>query len=111
MERRTFLQLGSAAAVASLVPRSVAAETSLYRSAVSVDSLCYESDLKPEALEVARGAGLTGAVVDLGIYPRTPEAAMHELGVWQQRFSEHAKTIRPVLIASDFAAAKTEQRL
>ncbi len=111
MDRRDFVKLTGAAALAGLVPYSFGADNSLSSTAVSVDSLCYDFELKPEALTDAQRAGLTVAVFDLGIYPRNPSNAMQELGEWQNRFRKYHDTVRRVLMADDFAAAKRERKL
>lgn len=114
MNRRQFVKTTAAASAAlAMSPALLAAAANgreIYASAISIDALAFASDVTRETLVAARDAGLTAAVCDLGIYPRDPANAVHDLGAWQQRFAEFRDVAVPALTAADITSAKQQKR-
>jgi membrane dipeptidase len=100
VSRRTFLH-GSAASLASLAwvsrPR-LAPATLLTLDCLSIEG--PEFDPAP-----ALAAGLTGAVLDLPIYPRSRANALEALASWETAFTQPNGRFQPIVRADDFDAA------
>jgi membrane dipeptidase len=121
--RRSFLQsaLGTAATLAmpaangdlaeeprAVAPPAAPAVRSLYERAVSIDTL--SPDGHGFDAEAALDAGLSAAVVDMTLFPRTFPGAVNALANWADAFREPDSKLLKVLRQSDFAEAKRRRR-
>jgi membrane dipeptidase len=113
IDRRTFIGSLASAALIANSPKKAFAQTT--QSKIYVDSLCYDQaqakDLTPERIENIINAGLTTAVLDIGIYPREFAAADKELASWEAKFKEPNTKLLSVLKAEDFEKAKKDKLL
>lgn len=116
INRRTFINTLAGAAAMINLPVSASASReenspAPFNPKIHVDSLCYDPNVTPEAIEHAIQGGLTTAVFDIGIYPREFNAAVKNLSDWNVSFKETNSKLVSVLTAADFERARRESKL
>lgn len=112
--RRTFVAGSCAAAAVSAVPGAAATVADSFHqmkdgptTGISIDTMV--NDGPDFEVEQAIAAGLTGAVVDLAIYPRNYPNAVAALSDWTVEFRRNPLLVK-VLKSADLVAAKTQKK-
>jgi membrane dipeptidase len=116
ISRRSFIRRGLGAAALAAGPASLArafaaepaAAPGVYGKALVIDTLT--TDGPGFDVQQALAAGLTAAVVDLRLYPRSFIQAVGALADWSSAFHRADSGLVKVLTAADLAAAKRQRR-
>lgn len=80
----------------------------LYERTISIDTLCPDGPYFDAAAALA--AGLSAAVVDMGLFPRNFPGAVDALAEWGDAFRGPDSRLLKVLRQADFAEAKRQKR-
>lgn len=115
MNRRSFVAMGAAAAVAGVAhaaPEVSPAARAAWRRAIVVDANLFPpitSDalpLPPDALALARSSGVSAIKTSIGGFNAPFEDTVAELAFLQRLIETHPDTFRQIRVTEDFAAAK-----
>src|SRR5574340_1036216 len=120
MDRRRFLQVGTAA-LAGSAGRAVDARVSrahslfqssaggVFRQSIVVDALSIEDEWNRQVWDAFRSSGLTA--IHASLANRNLGVALRDLAEWQERFDRFPDRLVKVLNGSEIQAAKSNGRL